>query len=264
MRLIGVWVLVWTAGAVWAQEPHQYTPADIDQGGRLFGQNCTGCHGPDGNRVAGIDLGRLKLRRPMSDDELVHVIRTGISGTAMPAFNNLSDGQAGMIVGYLHSLAAEPPSEAFAGGDPARGKMLYEGKGQCQKCHRIHGAGGRVGPDLTEIGSLRRAAQLEKSIVDPSAEIAANNRPFRVVTKEGETINGKLLNLDTFSVQMLDTHENLRSFEKSDLNEYVFLDKSPMPSYQGRLSAQEIADIVSYLTTLKGSAPSAAQVRPGR
>ncbi len=53
-------------------------------------------------------------------------------------------------------------------------------------------------------------------------------------------------------MQLMDSQERLRSFEKSNLKEYVFLDKSAMPSYQGKLNPQELADLVSYLVSLKG------------
>jgi len=53
-------------------------------------------------------------------------------------------------------------------------------------------------------------------------------------------------------VQLFDASERLRSFSKSDLKEYAFVEKSPMPSYQGKLSPKELADLVSYLVSLKG------------
>ena len=61
---------------------------------------------------------------------------------------------------------------------------------------------------------------------------------------------GRLLNIDSFTVQMLDSKEQLRSFMKSDLRDFGFV-ASPMPSFKGRLSGQEIADVVSYLVSLK-------------
>ena len=64
-------------------------------------------------------------------------------------------------------------------------------------------------------------------------------------------VNGRLLNLDTFTIQMIDDKENLRSFVKSDLREFMFVEKSPMPSYQGKLTDQEIADVVAYLETFR-------------
>ncbi len=73
-----------------------------------------------------------------------------------------------------------------------------------------------------------------------------------MVTKDGQTITGRLLNLDSFTVQMLDSKEQLRSFEKANLRDYGIVDTSPMPSYKDKLNAQELADVVSYLVSLKG------------
>jgi cytochrome c1 len=72
------------------------------------------------------------------------------------------------------------------------------------------------------------------------------------VGKDGVSTTGRLLNQDAFTVQLMDSKERLLSFQKSNLKEYVFLDKSPMPSYQGKLTDAEVADVVSYLVSLKG------------
>ena len=139
-------------------------------------------------------------------------------------------------------------------GDSSRGKALYDGKGACATCHRVNGLGSRLGPDLSDVGQLRRAVDLERSLLEPDAEVLGTNRFYRVTTKDGVTTTGRLLNLDTFTVQMLDSKERLRSFVKSDLRDHGFADKSPMPSYKTTLSAQELADVVSYLMSLKGQA----------
>jgi putative heme-binding domain-containing protein len=137
-------------------------------------------------------------------------------------------------------------------GDAARGKILYAGKGECASCHRVGTTGSRVGPDLTDIGTLRKAAALETSLTDPDAEVLEPNRYYRVVTRDGANVTGRLLNRDTFSVQLLDTKEQIRSFLLSGVREHGFVDKSPMPSYKSKFTPQEIADVVSYLGTLKG------------
>jgi hypothetical protein len=62
-----------------------------------------------------------------------------------------------------------------------------------------------------------------------------------------------LLNIDTFTVQMIDTKEQLRSFTKANLKEHGFI-PSPMPSFKSTFNAQELADVVSYLVSLKGRA----------
>ena len=137
-------------------------------------------------------------------------------------------------------------------GNETSGAAIVAGKGDCQSCHRIFGKGSRLGPDLTDIGSLRKPEQLEASLLDPNAEILPENRFYRVVTRDGTAVTGRLLNLDTFQVMMLDPTEQLRSFSKPDLREHGFADGLTMPSYRSTLSRQELADVIAYLLTLKG------------
>jgi len=238
------------AGGPVAARPQHDTAADIDDGGRVFRDTCANCHGPDGDEVAGIDLGRGVFRRAKTDQDLVQIIREGIPGTAMPA-SNFAAAQAEQIVAYLRSVAAGKRS-ASGLGVIDRGRAVFDGKGACATCHRVNASGARLGPDLSNIGQLRRAVELETSIVNPSAEVLATNRTYRVISKDGTTTTGRLLNLDSFTVQMLDSKEQLRSFEKSTLRSYGFVDQSPMPSYKDKLNAQELADVVSYLVSLKG------------
>ena len=225
------------------------TASDIEDGGRVFRQSCANCHGPDGNEIPGIDLGRGIFKSAKTDEDLVAVIRKGVPGTPMPA-TNMSEEQAKKVVAYLRTTAATKTSST-AVGDAARGKTLFDGKGGCAKCHRVGGVGSRLGPDLTRIGQLRRSVDLERSLVDPAAEVVPAGRFYRVVTKDGATVTGRLLNIDTFTVQMLDTKEQLRSFTKANLKEHGFI-PSPMPSFKSTFNTQELADVVSYLVSLKG------------
>jgi putative heme-binding domain-containing protein len=148
---------------------------------------------------------------------------------------------------------AESRRSVAAQGDAARGKSIFDGKGACAACHRVNGTGSRLGPDLSRIGQVRRTIELEQSVLDPSAEVLPGNRFYRVTLKDGTTVTGRLLNHDTFTVQLLDSKEQLRSFVKADLKDYGFA-PTPMPSYKGKLDAQEAADVVSYLVSLKGRA----------
>jgi putative heme-binding domain-containing protein len=248
--LAGLVALGLLAAAARPLRAQHATAGDIEDGGRVFRDTCANCHGPDGDEVAGIDLGRGQFRRASSDQDLIDVIRNGIPGTPMPA-SNFSPEQAARVVAYLRSMA-ESRRSATAGGDVARGRAVFEGKGACTTCHRVGATGSRVGPDLSDIGQLRRAAELERSIVDPAAEVLPANRFYRVVTKDGTTVSGRLLNIDTFTVQLIDPREQLRSFVKSTLREYGFVDGSPMPSYRDTLTAQDLADVVGYLVSLKG------------
>jgi len=229
---------------------HGYTPGDIADGQRLFGQSCALCHGPEGEAVPGVDLGHGKFKRATSDEDLTQIIQKGIAGTAMPP-STFNDFQAGTIVAYLRSMASTGVSASIPG-DNARGKAIFEGKGNCVTCHRVRGKGSRMGPELTDIGASRRGVQLEESILEPDAEILPQNRFLRVVTKDGKTITGRLLNQDAYTIQLFDPTERMVTFQKANLKGYAFIDKSSMPSYKGRLSDQELADVVSYLMSLKG------------
>jgi putative heme-binding domain-containing protein len=241
-------LLHFAAAVLFAQ--HSFTPIDIEDGGRLYRANCTICHNAKGDGIQGIDLFHNKFRRAKNDDDIGAIIRTGIPGTAMPP-TNFNDFQALTIVAYLRSMAAATATTT-SGGDPARGRAIYQGKGGCASCHRIRGVGSRSGPDLSDIGNLRLDGEIEKSIVDPDAEVLGQNRHFRAVTKEGATITGTLLNEDKYAVQILDSSDRLVSLKRTNLREAAFLDKSLMPSYKDKLTARELSDLVSYLVSLKG------------
>ena len=150
------------------------------------------------------------------------------------------------------TVLAQSAPEPLPLGNERSGASIFAGKAMCQTCHRVQGKGSRLGPDLTDVGSTRTPAQLEQSLLYPAAEILPENRFYRVVTRDGTTVSGKLLNLDTFQVLMLDTKEQLRAFQKSDLREHGFIEGSNMPSFATTLSRQELADVITYLATLKG------------
>jgi putative heme-binding domain-containing protein len=137
-------------------------------------------------------------------------------------------------------VAQEPP---LPRGDAARGKVLYDAN-QRADCHRLGQHGSRVGPDLSIVGDNRSPEQLARAIVAPDEEVLPENRGVRVVLKDGTTVAGRILNQDAFSIQMLTSDERLESYERSELREHAILQKGLMPSYEGKLGAQDVSDIV--------------------
>ena len=254
-RLIAPIVL---AAAIAGAQEHSYTPADIENGARLYQSSCAGCHGPNGDMVPGIDLQRGQFRRATTDTEVIRIIRSGISGTTMPP-SSFTETQAGTIVAFLRSAATVGRGgrggAAVTTGNAASGKTLFEGKGACATCHRVGASGPRVAPDLTEIGLVRSPGDLQQKLIDPNAVVRLGNRFVEATTKRGVKINGRLLNQDTFTIQLLDSAERLVSLSRSDLQDFTFLKESPMPSYRDKLTAEEVNDVVAYLTSLKGLRP---------
>jgi putative heme-binding domain-containing protein len=156
------------------------------------------------------------------------------------------------LIAAACSLSGAAAAQDAPAGDAARGKALVESSG-CFDCHRVEDRGSRLGPNLSSIGSRRTATRLRDALVDPDAEVIADNRYVRIVTKDGTSVTGKLLNQDAVSVQLMNPKEELKTYLRANLREFTILDKGLMPSVQGKLSDQQVADIVSYLSALKGS-----------
>ena len=129
--------------------------------------------------MPGVELARGKFKHASSDEDLSEIIKNGIPGTAMPP-GNFHEHQLTALIAYLRSMSAVVP-ETIVLGNATRGKGIFEGKGQCLDCHRADGKGSYLGPDLTDIGVTRRAAQLERSIV-----IRTPNPPAESILPRGD------------------------------------------------------------------------------
>jgi putative heme-binding domain-containing protein len=249
-----------TGGGVRAQDPeHGVTPADIERGGQTFMASCAVCHGPDGDAVAGVNLASGTFRHATTDQELVNIIRNGIPGTAMPP-NNVQPAQAALVVAYLRSLPAAILASKTSGlqGNAVNGKAIFEGKGTCTSCHMVSGAGGFLGPDLSSVGLTRRSIELERALTDPNADLRTGTRTAKVVARDGTTTVGRLLNQDTYSLQMIDAKGNLQAVMKDNVRSWDVMATSAMPSFADKLTTQELADVVSYLGTMKTPVPAGA------
>jgi putative heme-binding domain-containing protein len=247
---VGVVLAVASAPAAAQLADHQYTSADIEAGSRLYASQCSLCHGPNGDGVNGVDLRRGVFRRSVSDEDLSRVISTGIAAAGMPNFK-FQPAEMTAVLAFIRA-GFDPAGTAVKVGNPASGRTLFAGKGTCGSCHRVNGVGPRVAPDLSDIGAVRTPSALQRSLVEPTSGMLPINRPVRIVTKDGRTINGRRLNEDTYTVQMIDDQERLVSLVKADLREYELGKTSPMPPATRSLTANEIADVVAYLLTLKG------------
>ena len=238
----------WT-GQAHAQDHTEYDPADIEYGLSVYRSQCVTCHGDTGDGIAGVNLRSGQFRRAGSDRELRGVISNGIPDTGMLAFD-LDTAEMTGIIAFLRNPNYEV--DAIALGDASRGQALFEGKGDCLSCHRVKQRGPRGSPDLTAIGTARPPSALRRSLLDPTGTMRPIDRPVELVTNDGERVNGRRLNEDTYTVQIIDDQGRLRSFDKDRLQQFTVGTESPMPSYEGQLDDQELADVLAYLVSLKG------------
>jgi putative heme-binding domain-containing protein len=256
LKLIGCCLMLMAFS--WAQAPAPTTgrnpfgtPEGIEEGRALFQTRCSYCHGAHGEGGRGADLTTGQFRHGGSDQELFSTIRNGIPGTEMPAVG-ATDDDAWKLVAFVKSLGSGGSIEQ-APGDPVAGKLLFENKGNCTKCHSVDHKGGSLGPDLTDVGQRRNLKALEQSLLNPEAAVPLNYRAVQVITKSGQTITGIRLNEDDVSIQLRDTDENLRSFLKTNIREIRHDKPSLMPPYGSTLTKNELEDLVAYLNSLRGA-----------
>lgn len=254
-----------------AQEKNPYAgDAKIAKLGEYqFRLNCAFCHGlgaRGGGR--GPDLTRAQKRHGNSDAEMFHNIHDGIPGTAMPAATNggigvgMSDEEIWQVVTYLRSAQVKAPAQPA--GNPERGKELFNGALGCSGCHMIEGKGGRLGPDLSSVSASRSAEYLVESVRKPSRRLAQGifeamkefpqeYESVLVVTADGTKLSGVVLNQDQFTLQILDTREQLHLFEKDKLRSFETRRESAMPVYdQKALSDKDLQDLLAYLFEVSG------------
>ena len=223
----------------------------LEQGMNLYRFRCAVCHGVDGRGERATDLTEVLLEK--TDAEIHRTIERGVPGTEMPAAPLFGD-EIWMVITYLRTLGGAAPDTAAAnaGGDADQGRKIFAGKGGCSGCHQIDSQGGRLGPDLSRIGSARSSTALTREIRTPGEHITPGYEAVTVVTRDGKRIRGCRKSEDAFSIQMMDTGEELRSFLKKNLREVIEETQSLMPSYgRDRLTDDELRDLVRYLVGLR-------------
>lgn len=263
---LAAFALILTTGALRAQNKNPFAgDAKAAQlGESQFRANCAFCHGlgaHGGGR--GPDLTRAQKRHGSADADLFRTINEGVPGTAMPP-NGATQQGVGMteeeiwqVISYIRSV--EKKSDAVSIGNAVHGKEIFYGAGGCAACHMIQGKGGRLGPDLSTTGSSRSTDYIVESVRKPSRRLAQGiseamkefsqeYETVKVESADGQKFMGVVLNEDRFTLQMMDTQEQLHLFEKEKLRSMEKSRESLMPTYdQKTLSDKDLQDLIAYL-----------------
>lgn len=129
--------------------------------------------------------------------------------------------------------------------DRYAGEKLFQKN--CGKCHKLFGAGGEIGPDLT---AFKRddVGRMLINIVNPSAEIREGFETFLIVTEDGRTVNGFLADQDNNVIVIRSADGQSITIERDNIEEMLPQKKSLMPEgLFSKLSEKEIRDLFSYL-----------------
>ena len=265
--LLSLLTFLLAAPAGWSQAKNPYAgDAKIAKlGESQFRANCAFCHGlgaKGGGR--GPDLTKTPKKHGDADADLYNTINNGVPGTAMPP-NGATQQGVGMteeelwqVITYIRSVEKKP---AATTGDARHGRELFYGPAACGTCHMFQGKGGRLGPDLTSAGTSRSTEYLVDSLREPSRRLAqgiseamkefsAEYETVNLVTADGTRLQGTLLNEDSFSVQFIDTREQVHSFDKAALRSFTKSRESLMPKYDEKtLPEKDLQDLLAFLTT---------------
>jgi cytochrome c oxidase cbb3-type subunit 3 len=237
------------AAAQQASKPAPSTSKSSASAGRqIFSSTCASCHGLDGR---GGERGPDIVTRPeitrLSDEETLKILRAGIPGKGMPPFAALGATKLSAVLTYLRTLQGNKALQPVAG-DAALGKELYRGKANCKECHMVNGAGGFLGPDLSNYAENHSAADIRAAIVSPENKTAPRRVAANVTTKDGKVFEGLVRNEDNFSLQLQTPDGAFHFFSKSDLAAIDYHRESLMPTdYGSKLSPAELDALVAYL-----------------
>jgi putative heme-binding domain-containing protein len=142
-------------------------------------------------------------------------------------------------------------------GDPRKGHVVFSTNGTCVKCHIVNGEGKEVGPNLSEIGAKLSRLALYESILFPSAAISHNFEAYTVVLANGNVVSGLLVNRTAESIAIKGADALTHTYRTSDVEEIKQQPISLMPAdLQKGMTADDLVNVVEYLTTLKHAAPT--------
>jgi putative heme-binding domain-containing protein len=131
-------------------------------------------------------------------------------------------------------------------GDARKGIQVF--KNLCAQCHKIHGEGQDVGPDITSNG---RASfdQLLSNVFDPSLVIGAAYQAVTVETTRGRLVTGLLVEDSPRRVVLKTAGGKQEVVARKDVEGVNVSKLSLMPEgIEKQLKPQEIADLFAFLT----------------
>ncbi len=131
-----------------------------------------------------------------------------------------------------------------------RGRELFGAVG-CYNCHRFATEGGAVGPDLTGVSGRFNPRDLLESIIDPNKEISDQYQAIVVSKNDGETVMGRVANLNDDSLMIATDMTDPNAFanvKRSDVRTIEPSKISPMPEgLLNTLKEDEILDLLAFL-----------------
>ena len=207
---------------------------NVNEGAKLFAQNCSACHGDTakGGRAPALTSGQWK--HGGTDEDLLRNIVKGIPGTQMPAIP-LPEADARKIVAFLRSLSGKAKAGEVTGNIEA-GRQLFFGAAKCSTCHMFGGRGDILGADLTDVRSRQRSAEIAKQMQAPIKFVEAR-------LASGATVFGIKKSEDTFTLHLMDEQRKWQLLDKRRTRTRIKTSDQPHPA----LTPKQNDDLLAFL-----------------
>lgn len=129
-------------------------------------------------------------------------------------------------------------------GDAANGKLVFTKN--CAVCHTAFGEGGKVGPEISGIGT-HGARTLLPTILDPNREVEPAYSEWIAWRRDGRSVAGVLVRESERSV-MLRSSAGEFDIPRDELSDLKNTGRSPMPGGFEALGAANLRDLITYLS----------------
>jgi PQQ-dependent dehydrogenase (methanol/ethanol family) len=215
-----------------------------------FSQSCAVCHGGD---AEGTDRAPALINnrdlRGSEEKDIASLIRNGRGN--MPAFSSLPDAQIQELARFVRSLNAVA-FDMRPAGDAAAGASIFFTTGGCAQCHTAQGRGGANGPDLSNIGRQLTLAEIDQSLEQPDARIAAGYEIVNVTLKDGISLHGFTRSQGAHDLQLQTLDGRMHLLLDGEYTRVVAEKHSLMPAFAG--TPEQYRDLVAFLSGLGGVA----------
>jgi putative heme-binding domain-containing protein len=137
----------------------------------------------------------------------------------------------------------------LSGGDASRGQALFSGeRARCSLCHAFRGQGGKIGPDLTDVGRKGRA-DIYRNIAAPSALIEPDYTTYTMATKDGQVLVGVVRAEGALAIRVTDTNAKSTVIARAQIKQIRPSATSIMPvGLAATLGDAAIRDLIAFLT----------------
>jgi cytochrome c oxidase cbb3-type subunit 3 len=207
--------------------------AQIARGQQLFADNCTTCHGDNGEGDKGPALNSQKFLKSTDDGTIFSIISSGVPGTAMPTWAQphggpFTDEQIRDLVSFIRQWEPTAPNIASTQPTPdaSKGQAIFSSI--CYACHGDNGQGTKTAPALNSQDLL---SQFDDNWF---RQTIANGRPAKGMPTWGAVLSPEQIN---------DVVAYIRAWQTSPSTTLV------TPTVAMQATAQPTPNVVAQATT---------------